>query len=195
MAEGVIVSTICDPQSTIPSLRSPVYDLLSFFWVWTPLTWLALISGGLVLGLGRAVGVPGPPRMAVIWVGLGLASAHWAQYWPSEAVEPLPTCGMLAPYLLGFEAFVVLRSVLVLPWWIMQWLGRPGSPVPLGAPAQLWQHALVLIAPAAAAALVPILRVQGWGTPGANLVVALATCLLSLIWPGRGVWQARARTA
>jgi hypothetical protein len=59
MAEGVIVGTIYDP--------------LPFFWVWTPLAWHALISGGLVLGLGRAGGRLGPLRMALIWGGLGLA--------------------------------------------------------------------------------------------------------------------------
>jgi hypothetical protein len=221
MVEGVIVGT--------------VYDPLPFFWVWTPLAWHALISGGLVLGLGRAAGVLGPVRMALIWGGLGLASAYWAQYWPSEA-EALPTRGILALYLIAFGMLVVLAQVVVdrighlpqppkavlwiapgialavwvvqglidlnpmrvllplvmaLLWWTMRRLGQPGLPVPLGQPVPVWQHALVLVAPAIAVALAPIGWAQGWGTLGANIVVAALTCLLSLVWLGRLVWRAR----
>jgi hypothetical protein len=221
MVEGVIVGTIYDP--------------LPFFWVWTPLAWHALISGGLVLGLGRAAGVLGPVRMALIWGALGLASAFWAQYWPSES-EVLPGRAVLALYLVGFGGLVVLAQVgldrighlpqppkavlwiapgialavwvaqgvtdlnplrvllplvMALLWWIMRRLGEPGSPVPLGGPVPVWHHALVLIAPTVAVALAPLGWAQGWGTLGANIVVAAVTCLLSLVWLGRLVWRAR----
>jgi hypothetical protein len=221
MVEGVIVGTI--------------YDTLPFFWVWTPLAWHALISGGLVLGLGRAAGVLGPVRMALIWGGLGLASAYWAQYWPSEALA-LPSRAVLALYLIGFGMLVVLAQVVLnrighlpqppkallwvapgialavwvvqgvmdlnplrvllplvmaLLWWTMRRLGQPGLRVPLGVPVPVWQHALVLIAPGVAVALAPIGWAQGWGTLGANIVVAAVTCLLSLVWLGRLIWRAR----
>jgi hypothetical protein len=224
MAEGVIVGTIYDP--------------LPFFWVWTPLAWHALISGGLVLGLGRAGGRLGPLRMALIWGGLGLASAYWAQYWPSEATEPLPTRRMLALYLVGFGVLVVLAQagldrighlprpprvvlwvapmialavwtaqgvmdlnpwrvllplVLLLLWWTMRRLGDPGARVSLGAPVPVWQHALVLIAPAIAVALAPLGWAQGWGTLGANWIVAMVSVLGSVAWLALLVWRAARR--
>ena len=99
MAEGVIVGTIYDP--------------LPFYWVWTPLAWHALISGGLVLGVGRAGRTLEPTRMALIWAALGLAAAYWGQYWPSEATGPLPTTGALAIYLVGFAVLVVLAHLVM----------------------------------------------------------------------------------
>jgi hypothetical protein len=222
MAEGVIVGTIYDP--------------LPFFWVWTPLAWHALISGGLVFGVGRAGGALGPLRMVLIWSALGLVSAFWAQYWPSEAKGPLPTTEELTLYLVGFGGLVVLAQALMdrlghlpqppnlvlwiapgialivwtlqgvadlnplrvllplvigLLWWTMRRLGQRGACVGLGAPVPLWQHALVLIAPVIAVALAPLAWAQGWGTLGANIAVAIATCLLSLVWLGRLVWRAR----
>jgi hypothetical protein len=223
MAEGVIVGTIYNP--------------LPFFWVWTPLAWHALISGGLVLGVGRAGAVLGPVRMALIWSALGLGSAYWGQYWPSEitGLVPVPTTGTLAVYLVGFGALVVLAQagidrigplprppktvlwiapaiaacvwvaqgvadlnplrvllplVLALLWWVMRRLGQGATPVSLGAPVPVWQHALLLIAPAIAVGLAPLGWAQGWGTLSANIVVAVASCLLSLIWLGRLVWRA-----
>lgn len=223
MVEGVIVGTIYDP--------------LPFFWVWTPLAWHALISGGLVLGVGRAGAVLGPVRMALIWGALGLGSAFWAQYWPSEVTdgETLATTGVLAVYLVGFGGLVVLAQVgmdrigqlprppnavlwiapaiallvwvaqgvadlnplrvllplvMVLLWWVMRRLGQGGARVSLGAAVPVWQHALVLIAPAIAVVLAPLAWAEGWGTLSANIVVAMVTCLLSLVWLGRLVWRA-----
>jgi hypothetical protein len=224
MAEGVIVGTIYNP--------------LPFFWVWTPLAWHALISGGLVLGLGRAGKALGPARMALIWVALGVASAFWAQYWPSEAKGPLPAGEGLALYLMGFAGLVVLAHlgmdrlghlprppnavlmiapgiaalvwvaqtvadlnplrvllpvVLALLWWVMRRLGQPGARVSLGAPVPVWQHALLLIAPGLAVLLAPRLWAQSWGTLSSNIVVALITCLLSVVWLGRLIWSAAKR--
>ncbi len=108
MAEGVIVGTIYDP--------------LPFYWVWTPLAWHALISGGLVFGIGRAGHALGPGRMAAVWAGLGLGAAYWGQYWPSEATGPLPGRGGLAVHLLGFGGLVVLAQ------WGMDRLGHLPRP-------------------------------------------------------------------
>jgi len=99
MAEGVIVGTIYDP--------------LPFYWVWTPLAWHAPISGGLILGVGRAGRALGPARMALIWAALGLAAAYWEQYWPSEAMGALPKTGTLAIYLVGFAVLVVLAHLVI----------------------------------------------------------------------------------
>ena len=51
MSEGVIVGTIYQPNP--------------FFLVWTPLAWHALITGGLILGVGRSVGMARPSRWAI----------------------------------------------------------------------------------------------------------------------------------
>lgn len=98
MSEGVIVGTIYQPNP--------------FFLVWTPLAWHALITGGLILGVGRAGRRQGPFRMALIWVALGLAGAYWAQYWPSER-EGLPEFGLFAVYILGLGLLVPLAHVVM----------------------------------------------------------------------------------
>lgn len=100
MSEGVIVGTIYQPEA------------FPFFLVFTPLAWHALLSGGLILGVGRAGAALGPGRMALIWTGLGLAGAYWAQYWPSER-EGLPETWLFAVYILGLGLLVPLAHVVM----------------------------------------------------------------------------------
>ena len=93
MAEGVIVGTI--------------YQAVPFQLVFTPLSWHALITGGLVLGVGRAR-LP-VQRMILIWVALGLAGAYWAQYWVYERVG-VPEVWLFAVYILGLGLLVPLAQ-------------------------------------------------------------------------------------
>ncbi|TAG31027.1 MAG: hypothetical protein EAZ40_00805 [Rhodobacterales bacterium] len=51
----------------------------------------------------------------------------------------------------------------------------------------------VTVAPGVAVVLAPQIWAQDWGTLSSNIVVALATCLLSLIWLARLIWSAAKR--
>lgn len=97
MSEGVIVGTIYQP---VPPL---------FYLIWTPLAWHALITGGVLFGLGRAGAALGPWRMALIWVVYGLGAAYWAQYWVTERAT-LPDTASLAVYLLGAGLLIPLAN-------------------------------------------------------------------------------------
>lgn len=123
MSEGVIVGTI---YQTFPPL---------FYQVWTPLAWHALITGGVLLGLGRAGAALGPGRMALAWAAYGLFGAFWAQYWVSERTD-LAGGLALAVYLAGCGLVVPLAHVV---------MDRMGS-LPRPRPWVLW------IAPGIAAA-------------------------------------------
>lgn len=220
MSEGVIVGTIYQPMPPF------------FYLVWTPLAWHALITGGIILGLGRVRF--SPARRVVLWGGLGLAGAFWAQYWPSDR-GALPDFGLFAVYILGLAVLVplaqvvmdrmgqmpqpgrwvlwvapliaalvwvaqgvaemnpfrlVLVGVLALLVWVMRRLGG-AAVVSLGPAVPVWHHLLFLIAPALTVGLAPLGWAQGWGTLGANWVVAIATCAVSVIWLGRLAWAAR----
>lgn len=109
MSEGVIVGTIYQP---VPPL---------FYLVWTPLAWHALITGGVILGLGR-VGLS-PGRRLALWAVLGLAGAYWAQFWPSER-GGLPDPGLFAAYVLGLGLLVPLAQV------VMDRMGQMPRPQP-----------------------------------------------------------------
>lgn len=98
MSEGVIVGTIYQPMPPV------------FYQVWTPLAWHALITGGVILGLGRVRFSPG--QRVALWGALGVAGAYWAQYWPSER-EALPEPGLFAVYLLGLGGLVPLAQVVM----------------------------------------------------------------------------------
>ena len=170
MSEGVIVGTI--------------YEGFPLQLVWTPLAWHGVITGGVVLGLGRQ------PKWW-IWAGLGLAGAYWAQYWPSE--RGLPGLGMFAAYILGFGlvvplAHLVMDRVGVLPrpaaWvllvapgiaafvWVAQTMADP-NPLRLALPVMLVWILWVMrrLGRGAEVAL-------GTGAPGRHLMFLLAPALM-----------------
>jgi hypothetical protein len=109
MSEGVIVGTIYQPMPPL------------FYLIWTPLAWHALITGGVVLGLGRVAF--SPAKRMVLWAVLGLAGAYWAQYWPSER-GALPEAGLFGAYILGLGVLVPLAH------WVMDRMGRMPQPKP-----------------------------------------------------------------
>jgi hypothetical protein len=96
VVEGVIVGTM--------------YEVFPLQLVWTPLAWHGLITGGVVLGLGRA-GLS-PVRLVLIWGGLGLFGAYWAQFWPSER-PVLPSALALWVYLFLAGVLVVLGQLIL----------------------------------------------------------------------------------
>lgn len=98
LVEGAVVGT--------------VYDAFPLQLVWTALAWHGLITGGVVLGLGRAGARLGPGRMVAIWAGLGLFGGVWALYWPVEQLM-LPDAATLAAYLVGLGAVVPLGHVVL----------------------------------------------------------------------------------
>lgn len=130
---------------------------------------LVVLAHGWMDRLGH---LPRPPN-AVLWIAPGIAALVWVAQTLAD-LNPLR---------------VVLPVALGMIWWVLRRLGQPGVPIPLGGPVPIWHHALLLIAPAIAVALAPLGWAQGWGTLGANWVVAGVTCLLSLIWLGRLIWR------
>lgn len=96
LVEGVVVGTI--------------YEGFPLQLVWTPLAWHGLITGGVVLGLGRA-GFSAP-KLVLIWGALGLIGAYWAQYWPVER-PVLPGTPELAIYLVVLGGLVVLGQLIL----------------------------------------------------------------------------------
>lgn len=165
MSEGVIVGTI--------------YESMPFQLVWTPLAWHGLITGGVVLGLGRA-GL-GPARMAMIWVLLGLGGCYWAQYWVTER-GGVPGRALFAFYVLGLGLLVPLAQVVLDK---MGRLPRPPGWVLLIAPAVaalVWAGQTVaetnpvrLVLPAILVLILWVMRRLGRGT--------------AVLGPGVPVWQ------
>ncbi|NCO87596.1 MAG: hypothetical protein GW886_13290 [Rhodobacterales bacterium] len=143
LVEGVVVGTI--------------YDAFPLQLVWTPLAWHALLSGGLVLGLGLAP-LSGRAR-ALGWLGAGALWTLWALYWPVERAV-LPGQGELLVYL------VLPALGVAVAFWLIGVLGRP-------APAAwvLW------VAPGLVAALAVV---QGLGAPDPRRLVL--PLLIGLIW-------------
>lgn len=96
LVEGAIVGTI--------------YEAVPFQLVWTPLAWHALISGGVVLGLGRCSAQFGPLKMALLWLALGLFGGGWALFWPTERAD-LSGIAPLMLYLGGLGVVVPLAHL------------------------------------------------------------------------------------
>ena len=184
MSEGVIVGTI--------------YQVVPFQLGWTPLAWHALITGGVVLGLGRAGAMLGPGRMALIWAGLGLAGSYFAQFWVAER-SGVPELWLFAVYILGLGLLVPLAHGVMdrmghLPrppawvlWiapafaalvWVLQSVAEP-SPVRLVLPVILALLLWVMrrlgqgVAPVSLGAAVPLWR-HGLFLIAPAIVVVLA---------------------
>ena len=177
MSEGVVVGT--------------VYLGLPLQLVWTPLAWHALITGGLVLGVGRAAAVLRPGRMALIWAGLGLAGTYWAQFWPSER-EGLPEFWRFAGYILGLGLLVPLAHGVMdrlgqaphPPVWVL-WLAPAIALLVWGAQTVAEMNPVRLVLPVLLALILWVMRRLGSRTVPVSLGVAVPLWqhLLFLIAP------------
>jgi hypothetical protein len=166
VAEGVVVGTM--------------YDAFPFQLVWTPMAWHALITGGLVFGLGRA-GLPAA-RMVAIWAGLGLCGGIWGLCWRAEGLAE-PFVGTLLFYLVAVGVIVPLAQV------VLDRIGdlpRPSKRVMWVAPVVLAAVWLVqgVIAPSPLRLVLPLVLAIIWwvmrrlGGPGAQS-----------FGPAVGVWR------
>jgi hypothetical protein len=165
------------------------YGLFGAFWAqyWvaeradlgaTPGLAVYLVGCGLVVPLAHAVmdrmGNLPRPKAWVLWVAPGIAAAWWGA---ASVMDPNPMR-------------LVLPLILVLILWMMRRLGDRLRPVSLGVPVPVWQHLLFLIAPLLVSLLAPVGWAQGWGTLGANWIVAILSVLLSVAWLGLLLWRA-----
>ena len=104
------------------ALVGTIYDAFPLQLVWVPVAWHGVITGGVVVGLGR---VPGARAKALVWAGLGVFGGVWALYWPLERAMPgavavvayLAGLGLLVP--LGHSILDRVGEVKVAPWWAM----------------------------------------------------------------------------
>ena len=114
------------------ALVGTIYDGFPLQLVWTPIAWHGVISGGVVVGLGR---VPGLWRRVLVWLGLGVFGSLMALYWPSEMAMP----GRLSVfgYLVGLGLMVPVGH------WILDRLGAVAA-------APLWALAVPGLVVAAA---------------------------------------------
>lgn len=140
-----------------------------------------LVGCGLVVVLAHGVmdrmGSLPRPRPWVLWITPGIAAAVWVA---QSVADPTPMR-------------VVLPMILGLILWVMWRLGDRSKPVSLGVPVPVWQHGLFLIAPGVVVLLAPWGWEQGWGTLGANWIVAAVSVPVSVIWLGWLVWRAARR--
>jgi hypothetical protein len=152
MSEGVIVGTIYQPMPPL------------FYLVWTPLAWHALITGGLIFGVGRSAAALGPLRLALIWTAFGLAGAYWAQYWVTERPE-LPDPLRFAVYILGLGLIVPFAHA------VMDRMGH----LPRPRPWVLWVAPVI-------AALVWIISSIADPNPMRVVLPVILTLILWVMW-------------
>jgi hypothetical protein len=124
--------------------------------------------------LDRVGSLPRPP----VWMLL-IAPAIAVLVWGTQTVAEMNPVRLVLPAILG----VIL--------WVMRRLGR--GVAYLGPKVPAWQHLLFLIAPALVVVLAPLGWAQGWGSLESNWVVALPTCLVSVVWLGILIWRTAAR--
>lgn len=156
LLEGIVVGTI--------------YDAFPVQIVWTPLAWHALITGGVVIGLGLAP--LSLPRRAALWLALGIGASVWGLYWPLDrGTRPEPFSLLLY---LALPALPVAGAL-----WLAGRLGRPDP-----RPWVLW------VAPACA------LFAALWQAVGSPSPLRLVLpVMLGLLWlalrrAGPGCWVA-----
>lgn len=114
------------------------------------------------------------PRVWVLWVAPVIALVVWVAQGVAD-MNPLR---------------IALPVTLALFLWVMRRLGRWDGAVSFGTPVPVWQHLLFLIALLIVVLLAPLGWAQGWGTLGANWVVAGVSCVLALGWLGWLAWRA-----
>lgn len=96
--EGVVVATM--------------YDAFPFQVVWTPLAWHALVTGLVVVGIGRVAGRWPMWRRVVTWLVVGVAAGLWASWWPIER-GTMPSLGATAAYLVGLGLLVPVGQLVL----------------------------------------------------------------------------------
>ena len=156
LLEGIVVATM--------------YDAFPVQLVWTPLAWHALITGGVVIGLGLAP-LTLTQRVA-LWLCVGVGASVWGLYWPTERGTQ-PGSARLLLYL-ALPAVAVALSL---------WLaGRIDRPRP--RPWVLWVAPAIALCGALvqAAASPSVLRL--------SLPVMIGLLWLALRRAGPGRWAA-----
>lgn len=147
LIEGVVVATM--------------YEAFPFQVVWTPLAWHALVTGLVVLGIGRTSGGWPARRRALTWVGVGIAGGLWASWWPLER-GAMPALVPTVLYLVGLGLLVPLGHAVLDRVGL---LAVPSRRVVLVAPGLLlvaWL-ARVVVAPTPLYAVLPaVLGVTAW---------------------------------
>ncbi len=98
LVEGVVVDTM--------------YSGFPFQVVWTPLAWHALVTGLLVVGLGRAAPGWTTSWRWLAWMAVGVGGGLWASYWPIER-GAMPGVGATTAYLVGVGVAVPLAHLLL----------------------------------------------------------------------------------
>lgn len=146
LVEGVIVATM--------------YAAFPFQVVWTPLAWHALVTGVLVLGVGRASVRWSWPRQVAAWVGVGLLAGVFGLYWPLER-DRLPGPPVVAGYLVGLGLLVPLAQLALDRIGTVPTPGRRGLLVAPSLLGLLWL-AQVALAPNPIWLVLPLVLALAW---------------------------------